>query len=486
MPYFVQNNITYRVHEEKIHGLIFNTIPEGTKLVIVPDAGSNEYKIHKQCADAGIDVLVIDHHEADYESEYACVINNQLCDYPTKSLSGVGIVYKFCSYIDSLLGKNYADDYLDLVSLGLIADVMDTRDFETQFFIQEGLKNIRNPFLQEMIGKDSMHFKDGETPLMNSVAWYVAPFVNAVTRVGSINEKYLVFEAMLDFKAYSQIPSTKRGCKGQEEPLVIQACRTVTNVKNHQDDAVSNTMEIAENIINSEQLDKNEVIILCIAGASKNLNGLVANKLAAKYQRPVLVLQERIDEDDNLLYEGSARGYDKSDLKDFREFLLQSKLVNYAQGHKNAFGVGFSANKLNDLQKYCNDNLHMGGIKYEVDYIWEANNIKAVDVITIASYKHLWGQKVEEPLVAIEKLRLTDNNVSFIGKTGKTLRIDTDQYSIIKFFVTDEEKESLMTNGETWTANVIATCDKNEWNGRITPQFKLVDIEIVSKDKWVF
>ena len=84
-----------------------------------------------------------------------------------------------------------------------------------------------------MVGKDSMHFKDGETPLMNSIAWYVAPFVNAVTRVGSINEKYLVFESMLDFKAYLQIPSTKRGCKGQEEPLVIQACRTVTNVKNH-------------------------------------------------------------------------------------------------------------------------------------------------------------------------------------------------------------------------------------------------------------
>jgi hypothetical protein len=52
--------------------------------------------------------------------------------------------------------------------------------------------------------------------------------------------------------------------------------------------------------------------------------------------------------------------------------------------------------------------------------------------------------------------------------------------------VTDEEKEALTPNGETWTANLIVTCDKNEWNGRVTPQFKLMDIEIVSKDKWVF
>ena len=38
-------------------------------------------------------VLVIDHHEAEKYSEHACVINNQMCDYPTKSLSGAGVVY---------------------------------------------------------------------------------------------------------------------------------------------------------------------------------------------------------------------------------------------------------------------------------------------------------------------------------------------------------------------------------------------------------
>ena len=54
-------------------------------------------------------MLVIDHHEADIISENACIINNLLCDYPTKSLSGVGMVYKFCSYIDELLNVDYAD-----------------------------------------------------------------------------------------------------------------------------------------------------------------------------------------------------------------------------------------------------------------------------------------------------------------------------------------------------------------------------------------
>lgn len=118
-PYYVQNNILYRFHSGKEHGIIVSTIPEDVKLVIAPDSSSNDYEQHKELSEKGIDVLVIDHHEAEKVSEYACVINNQLCDYPTKSLSGVGMVYKFCQLIDKLLGKNIIDNYLDLVALGI-------------------------------------------------------------------------------------------------------------------------------------------------------------------------------------------------------------------------------------------------------------------------------------------------------------------------------------------------------------------------------
>ena len=49
------------------------------------------------------------------------------------------MVYKFCSYIDSLLGYNYANNFIDLVALGLIADMVDMRDFETRHLITLGL-----------------------------------------------------------------------------------------------------------------------------------------------------------------------------------------------------------------------------------------------------------------------------------------------------------------------------------------------------------
>ena len=74
--------------------------------------------------DLGIDIIVLDHHEAEHESEDAIVVNNQMSDnYPNKSISGVGIVWQFCRMLDSVeaagIHKTTANDYLDLVALGL-------------------------------------------------------------------------------------------------------------------------------------------------------------------------------------------------------------------------------------------------------------------------------------------------------------------------------------------------------------------------------
>lgn len=118
-PAFVRNNISYRLHEDKQHGILTSEVPDGVKLVIAPDSSSNEYEIHQQLAEKGIDVLVLDHHEAEKVSEYACVINNQLCDYPNKTLSGAGVVYKFCQHIDELMNTDYAENFIDLAALGI-------------------------------------------------------------------------------------------------------------------------------------------------------------------------------------------------------------------------------------------------------------------------------------------------------------------------------------------------------------------------------
>ena len=134
-------------------------------------------------AEKGIDILIIDHHEAEYISPSACVINNQLCDYPTKSLCGGAMVQKFCSYIDYLLGESKAKKFIDLAGLALISDMMDIRDFETIEYIREGLNNINNSFFKSMIEKQEYSLRDGLSPI--GIAFYITPYINATIRVGS-------------------------------------------------------------------------------------------------------------------------------------------------------------------------------------------------------------------------------------------------------------------------------------------------------------
>ncbi len=53
------------------------------------------------------------------KTEDAVIVNNQLSDYPNKELSGVGVTYKFCKALDEWFGQDYADEFLDLVAVGM-------------------------------------------------------------------------------------------------------------------------------------------------------------------------------------------------------------------------------------------------------------------------------------------------------------------------------------------------------------------------------
>lgn len=294
---------------------------------------SNDYEVHKALAEKGVDVLVLDHHEANHYSEYACVINNQMCDYPTKSLSGAGVVYKFCQYIDSVLGTSEAEDFIDLATVGIIADVMPLKDFETRQLILKGMLTFRNPLLKTMVEKDDFHFGGKQLTPFN-IAWYIAPYINAITRSGSESEKQVVFESMIDFLAYKTVPSTKRGCKGQFETRVEQAVRTCNNVKNRQTKAKDSTMDAVLKTIEDDNLLENKILAIRLDpkyAADKNLTGLIANSLLDTYCRPILILNKVIDKD-KVYWRGSGRGYDKANLGSLRELLENSGLVEYAQG----------------------------------------------------------------------------------------------------------------------------------------------------------
>lgn len=482
-PAFVQNNIVYKTHKGKSHGIDIDEIPKDTKLVIALDASSNEYEIHQKLREAGMDVLIIDHHEATKVSPNACVINNQLCDYPNKSLSGVGMVYKFCCYLDQLLGADHADKYLDLVALGMIADMMDLRYFETKHLIQLGCENIRSPFIKMMMARNEYNIKGQLTPF--TVGFYIAPYVNAVARVGTQQETLLLAESMLEYRAYEQIPSTKRGCSGQTESRVEQACRTANNVRNRQNKARDVSTEFVDKIIETNNLLDNKILVVQapkVNGLDTNITGLIGNQTSAKYQHPVLILNER-DHDGEIWWEGSARGLSDSELTNFKEFLMDTGLVEYAEGHANAFGAGIKDCNIQKFIEFTNEKLKDIDFRpiYWVDFIYKSDTLNPNTILTIGQYNYLWGQQLDKPKIAIENINITPDNVQVMK--GPSLKFTINGIEYIKFKATEEEIKLFQDNAIV-NITIVGECDINTWGGVERPQIIVVDYEVNKASKY--
>lgn len=488
-PGFATNHITWGMHADKGHGLLMHQILLAKpQLVICPDAGSEEYPYHKQLKEHNIDLIIIDHHNADHFSEDAIVINNQLDDgYPTKSLSGVGMVYKFCSYIDKLMNTTYATDMLDIAALGIIADVMPLTDYETRRLINIGLSNIENPFIKAMVSKNEYSLKGKVTP--TGVAWYIAPAVNAVTRVGTQSEKDILFQSFLNHKAYTLVPSTKRGHKvGETETIVEQACRICNNAKNRQNKTRDTLTENIDALIKRQHLLDNKILFIRLTEPtedSKAITGLIANKLMSTYGHPVMLLNQTFDEETGeLTWSGSGRNNPAAGVESLQQLAQNSGYFTLAQGHDNALGLSIPDSNVENFLTYSNELLKDCdfSLTYNVDIEYLANKIDIADILELADADAVWGQDIDEPLIALKNVSITKENIHLYNTT---LKIETNGISIIKFKSSQEEFDTLYPGEGCTIIDVVGRCMRNTgWDN--SAEIIMEDYNIVRKQEYYF
>jgi len=480
--------IDYQVHDQKRHGLdmVDSIYQNKYDLIIVPDAGSNEYEKHKELKDLNIDCLVLDHHDAPYESEFALVVNNQLSEkYENKDLSGVGIVWQLCRAMDHFSIEKLnrpADSYLDLVAVGLIADMVDIRSFETRRLIDKGLEIINNPyargkniFLTKIVEKQSYSLGPEVTP--TGIAFYIAPLINSVVRVGTHEERIFIFECFLDEIADELLPSTKRGSEpGDTETRVEQGVRVAGNIRNRQKREQDKAAKIFEQHIDQEYLDNNSLIVLDTGGTvTKDLNGLIANQMQAKYKRPSLVVSE-VDG----YIEGSARGYESNIMKDFKSYVIDSGLAEFAEGHPNAFGVRFTKENFKKFIELSNKDLDYGDAhkEYDVDFIIDYEDLDSDMILEIAKLEKFWGTGLKEPLIMFKNVIIDKTKKSLMK--GNTLKLMAKDIPCIKFRAPEGAFEELAPNEYTNSiVDIVGKPNLNVFNGQTNGQIFIEDYKIV-------
>jgi single-stranded-DNA-specific exonuclease len=155
----------------------------GVTLVVTTDCGISDVQPISTARSLGMDVIVTDHHEpaSDGTLPDALVVSATRAGstYPFRGLSGAGVAYKVA---EALLGRNAAGDFLDLATLGTIADVVPLVD-ENRGLVLRGLDRLRTTpraglrALFTVAGVDSRYIDSA------SVGYYLGPRINAANRL---------------------------------------------------------------------------------------------------------------------------------------------------------------------------------------------------------------------------------------------------------------------------------------------------------------
>jgi single-stranded-DNA-specific exonuclease len=470
-------SIDFIIHENKAHGLsegIMDKLSEKAyELIIIPDAGSNDGKQIELLYAMGAEVLILDHHIIEEMPENGIIVNNQINDKSNKNLVGAGVTLKFCQAMDYVLKINKSEHLKDLAAVGQVSDASDISENEVRNLVFEGISNLNNKFLKEALLKKDVMF-----PVPKDLSFSVIPMINAVIRVGTLEEKTILFRALNDINPEIFAVDTKKKNQATKkfDKIVVQmnlqqyAVNIATKCKTRQDTAVKKIVAQIEKDIWDEG-----GIAMAVAEVDEkfaSLTGLIATKMVNKLQKPVLILREKDGK-----FSGSGRGYDNT-MSSLKDWCQDSEVFEFAQGHDQAFGIELKKDRL-DLVKLHAKKVVARDFAYEVDYV-SHGDVEADIILELEKNKHIFGGKVHDSLFAYMNIEVPKKD---IYARGTVLTFKKNGVEFVKYGATPEliEKYTLGFNA-SHTLDFVGRPGVNNWLGKEAIQVVLEDVDFSSAD----
>lgn len=494
--------VDYIMHgRAKAHGLTDDVaIPKDIKLLIIPDAGTNDTEQCKALSNNGMSILILDHHEKEEDNPYALIVNNQMSEnYSNKNLCGAGVVYRFLQALDEENWNEFADDYLDLCALANISDVMDMRSYETRYLTDLGLLNIQNKCFSALVSAQD-YSMNGKVNIHN-VQWYITPILNGMIRIGSNEEKELLFRAFIEqdeFFEYKKRATKDKPAETIQESIYDRAARLCKNAKSRQDKLKEKAVVQVAGIAQSLPFDDKVVMVDTSDILDNGLTGVVAIKIAEIFNKPCILLNKFLDKKTGkITYGGSARNIDHSPIDSFKDIVNSTNILD-GRGHANAFGiVGLDLDKKDEALNKLNDILQdiEYDATYRVDFILDVEDVSIKLITDLARFEDIICQGIEEPMVAVENISLTKDQFEIFGKNEDTISFMIDGIKYIQFKCKEGNPlydwlQNAWNEDDNVIFNIVGKPSINEYNGVRTPQIIIEDVAVIStnndseEDEW--
>ena len=472
-------------------------------MVFCPDSASNDVDQAKALSENAIDVICLDHHIIEQNNPYASIVNCMDGEYLNQNLCGAAVTWLFLyGFMFECVQPNDEErrfllSLLDLVTIATISDIMLVTNEDNMYFIQNGLSNIHSEALKAFLNSQEIPLND---VTIEHIKFKVAPLISAMIRMGSMEEKTLLFRAFID--DYEEFDYEKRGSLSVEtENIYDRVVRLCKNAKSRQDRA-------KQKLLDSCQVHEYEHILLVEYQDNKpsTLTGLVANELANQYCKPCFVYRTNVERDKNgeAWFSGSVRNYDGSPIESIKD-LLSCVLHNdcVAMGHANAHGLSVLSPTPNDdagffadlIEGYIHKNIvfadgfqnaAIGEKIYDVDFEVDADNVDAGFVSRMTFFDHYSGYGFAPVAVLIHGIEVDPENFKTMGKNSLSWKISGDGVDYVKFKISEDdallkeidEIDFGFTTDKVVCIDAICTFGINVYKGVAYPQAIIKDYEI--------
>ena len=322
------------VRERESHGIradrFLKVASPDCRILLTCDTGVSEHATIALASERGLDVIVTDHHELPPELPRAyAVINPQRLQtgHPLRDLPGAGTAHKLLERLYEWYGRSpEADTFLDLVALGIVADVALLRR-DTRYLLQRGLEVLRRTRRQGLLTMFELAELTPASLTENEIGFSIAPRLNALGRLDDANP-IVEFLTTSDVTQVRLLAERLEGLNAERKLLQDQVYA-----------AARSQLEKDPSLIDPR------VIVLSHPNWPAGVNGLVAGQIATEFGRPAILLTVPPGQPAR----GSARSVAGVDITE----AIRSNaglLISYG-GHAGAAGLSLEPERIPDLRR---------------------------------------------------------------------------------------------------------------------------------------